>query len=161
MQGEELLRRLDKVVPLSCDVYLYSIDSHWCRPVRLPSLYILNTDLGVDSGEHFVSFYVAKDKSCTYFDSFGFGPRNSLRDYWTQQGFRPVRYSQRLLQDPFSETCAFYQIAFASLITNGGKLRDFLALLTDNTQVNDRAIIEFVKKLPLLAEPLASRAPSL
>lgn len=147
MQGEELLRRLDKVVPLSCDVYLYSADSRWCSPVRLPSLYVLNTDLRTGSGEHFVSFYVGKDKSCTYFDSFGFTPWKCLRDYWTQEGFRPVRFSERVLQDPFSETCAFYQIAFASLITNGGKLRDFLALLTDNTLVNDRAIVEFVKQM--------------
>ena len=147
MRGEELLRHLQKVVPKKCDIHFYSVDSQFCGPAKLPALYLLNTDYNEGEGEHFLSFYVNEKKSCIYFDSFGFSPLECLKKFWKKHGIGPVKFSSRVVQNPLSPYCGYHQVAFAALITNGGTLNSFLKILSDSTEVNDRAVVQFVKNL--------------
>lgn len=148
MQGRELLDRLRRA-GVRCPVYLYATDDYWCLPADArPALVVVNTDLRQRRGEHYVSFYVHADgRSVTYFDSLGFEPYQCLRRFWRRHNFRLVRYNSRLLQNPLSDTCGYYQIAFAALMDIGVGFRVFLNTLSDNPVRNDKVILKFVNYL--------------
>ena len=149
MQGRELLQRLERVVPAGCDVRLYSADSVWCAPVPgRPTLYAINTARRDDpEGQHYVSFYVDPQRTVTFYDSYGFPPWPCLRDYWKKHGLGPVRFTDRVLQSPFSSACPYHQLAFAALISHGSEFRDFLKSLADDVEANDAAVKEFALAL--------------
>lgn len=148
MDGATLLRHLKSIQSLdNCHVELFASNDVWCAPPKLPSLFIINTGYSQQSGEHYISFYMHKDMSVTFFDSYGIPPYSCVKTFFKKHGFRPVRYNTELLQSPFSDVCGLYQIAFAAFISSGINLRGFLHGFTDDYDINDKHIRDFVSSI--------------
>ena len=149
MFGGELLRYLDKIEFLrDYQIELYPIDSVWCPPIKLPCLYVINTDYGSGIGEHYLSFIIDREKRVTFFDSYGFQPISCFVNWWRKYDFTPVTYSKLWLQSPFSQTCGYFQIVFALFMSGGVSFDEFLSMFDEtNLVLNDLLVVECVNKL--------------
>ena len=148
MEGRELLSRVKKLLfAKDYEINIYSWNDKWTIS-KLPNLTILNTDYASGQGEHYVCFLVDKDKTVTYFDSYGITPHSDITTELLSRGYgRPIRFQDRLLQSPYSSHCALYVIAFCSFMFCGSTFQNFLKCFYADPILNDRLIELFVNKM--------------
>ncbi len=70
-----------------------------------PGLYIANTDPSDKDGEHWVLFYICKEGTIEFFDSFGRKPLERWPGEW--------KYSTRMVQSPTSNACGYHVLCYA------------------------------------------------
>lgn len=109
-----------------------------------PAAFIINTDPISLPGTHWVGLFYNNVGEFTYFDSFGFGPRNSeILSFIRNNSNRPFLYNTRVLQDVLSDTCGLYAIYFIMIKACGGSLeRVLLPFQTTGRKqhINDRIV---------------------
>ena len=89
-----------------------------------------------------------KDKTVTYFDSYGLEPHSDITAELQSKGYgKPIRYQDRLLQSPYSSQCGLYVIAFCSFMFAGSTFRNFLKCFYADPILNDRLIEYYVNKI--------------
>ena len=144
MQGIELIERL-KTCLTDTQILLYAADDYMCPPTQYPALIVINSGYSQGSGQHYISFHIDKNKRVNYFDSFGLPPYSCLRQFWKRHRYTLIGFNKRLVQDPASDKCGFYVIAFGVCVANN--FTRWTELLTDNYPINDKVIVAFVKWL--------------
>ena len=97
---------------------------------KLPSFIVLNTDESNQSGQHWVCLYVNHDM-CEFFDSQGQGPLAYHR-YWHDALLKispSYCYNTDSLQEPGSDVCGEYCIAYVILRSHGFTFQSVLQML--------------------------------
>ena len=82
---------------------VYAVDELPTDPK--PGLYIANTDPSYQDGVHWVLFYICKDGTIEFFDSFGRKPLERWPGEW--------KYSTRMVQSPTSNACGYHVLCYA------------------------------------------------
>jgi hypothetical protein len=114
--------------------------------------YIINLqDSTEGSGTHWTLVMVFDRKNALYFDAFGqIFPKEVgvfLKNY------KPIPYSNRIIQDVDSNRCGLYCIAcmhYMSRIRRKEMLEqydDFLNLFRGNPKQNDKILVDYLKKI--------------
>ena len=97
---------------------------------KLPSFMVLNTDESGETGKHWVCMYV-NEQRCEFFDSQGQGPLAYHR-YWHDallQISPSYCYNTDVLQEPGSNVCGEYCIAYVLLRCHGFSFESILHML--------------------------------
>ena len=103
------------------------------RPVGM----IINLDKCGGEGTHWVTYWINKDGSGEFFDSFGRPPNNRIIKNYISKTCKELTYSQTTLQHADAETCGMYCIFY-------------LKHKLQNKSMND--ILQHFTKIPLLNE---------
>lgn len=138
MDGTSLLERLPD------NTELYAANDYWCLPPSIPCFIVINTGFLDGPGEHYIGFYIHADRSISAFDSFGLPPYKCQLDYWLRHNLGPICYSPQLLQNPLSQTCGYWQIAFARAISKGLTLEQFVSQFDPvDLDLNDIKVVHY------------------
>lgn len=105
-----------------------------------PFAIIVNTDSGVERGEHWVAIYVPKRGHCEYFDPMGWPPphRDILR-YLNKQT-KMFIYSCEPVQGAQSNKCGHFCIAFIKARQKGVTFQNFINSFGWDYNINDKKV---------------------
>ena len=148
MQGIDILRILKQDSKFkSIPVHIVCMSENWPKPVPL-SGYVLNSADCDEIGEHWSSFWISKDNSVDYFDSYGCAPTECVYKWLRSNGLHLIRFNYRWLQSFKSHACGFYCIYFLHKIVRGyslGRITKVFSLT--NLKYNDDLVTSFAYKL--------------
>ena len=123
---------------------LYKID----KSVR--SLYIVNTDPNYLPGSHWICIY-SQGEICEIFDSLGNNPKEYTIHFTTFiQEYEKCTYSTVKLQSDTSNVCGIYCIFYSYLKSRGFELTEILNTFSENTQMNDCLMRDFLDRVQQL-----------
>ena len=122
---------------------VYNMSDDWPEPVSLPACYVINTDDAEGPGEHWVAFFIDKDLSGDFFDSYGMHPmKKTLK--WLRERTICVHYNTLWLQSPSSMVCWAYCLYFLRKRSTGATLDEALAIFKQfDFEENDRIVMSF------------------
>jgi hypothetical protein len=116
-----------------------------------PGFSIYNLDsadnFGNASGTHWTGSF-CDAKRCCYFDSFGAPSPNEI-DRFIKTRYMTYGINNWIIQDPKSENCGFFVLAFAIWMTHLYKgdiyrgANEFVNLFVEDTKENDRILKSF------------------
>jgi hypothetical protein len=124
------------------------MDDRWPEPTRLPASYVINTDRARDKGQHWVAFFIDKDKSTDYWDSYGTAPVRKMYRWLRARKCDPIRYNRKMVQGFTARTCGAYCVYFLHMRAMGVPL-DMITDTFINYQFdyNDALVRALLKKL--------------
>ena len=111
---------------------------------NLPQLYVVNTDNSHQPGLHWLAIRLGK-KQAEFFDSYGLTPNlypgiaECLHKLYSQ-----VAYTDTRLQQPESDTCGHYCIAYCLASARGYPLSDIVVYWNNQS---DTVVKKFVEEL--------------
>jgi hypothetical protein len=119
---------------------------------RVAGSYIVNLQNHNDgNGSHWVAFQIFENAKVCYFDSYGMLMPQELNSFLFP--FKPIATNNRQIQDLKSDKCGYFCIAFIKYFNNFDftddifeVYDDFLNCFSSNTKLNDRIVIELLKK---------------
>ena len=133
---------------LNCPL-MKSLHGQVCAKDELPvgkkplqtKAFIVNTDLAIDPGQHWVALYFKGNKAI-YFDSYGLPP---LKDHvlpFIQNNSLGWIENTQMLQDVTSEVCGLYCIYVLYELNRGSSLQNILSIFSkDNLIKNDNDVL--------------------
>ena len=104
-----------------------------------PSAIIANTDEGHLPGTHWISFYLPEQGPVEYFDSYGLQPFSPHHIRFLEKN-KPWIFSNKELQDQYSNVCGMYSLLFLCTRMKGHTLQQFLNPFTKHSLLNDNII---------------------
>lgn len=113
------------------------------RPISM----IVNTDPSSMPGEHWIAIYLEGNKKGEYFDSFGFPPRDGIKEFLNEQCPDGWRCSNIMLQQISAITCGAYCVMYIKMRSLGYTLKQFILLFTMSTPVNELILGKLYKML--------------
>lgn len=123
-----------------CDYLTFKVNKYPCSLV-------VNTDPSYKEGEHWVCFYIDKNKTIEYFDSYGVPPLNDeILNFYKENGNGHV-YNNKQLQGLSSRACGHYCVLY--LISRGNNMnkdRIVNTLYSKHAGTNDQDVMSFVNK---------------
>ena len=150
METDQLRRALkeDPFLNAQCGGVLAADQLPEERVWNLPKLYIVNTDVMNQPGQHWALMYLPRVGPAEFFDSMGKTPSCYNNNFQTWLSYHPEGYIYNCitLQDKNSEACGYYCLAYGLLRCRNMSMAKFLAMFTTNCKQNDFKVIEFVKQ---------------
>ena len=113
-----------------------------------PSVYIANVDPSSKAGSHWVAFYFTKDKKGEFFDSYGQSPElytDIFKDV-LQDNSQEWTLNRRELKSMNSRVCGQYCVFYVILRCRGNSMEAVVRRFSNNKQLNDGFVDEFVNK---------------
>lgn len=113
---------------------------------KLPSIVILNTGLSTTDGEHWCVACFRKDRTCDFFDPYGYSP--SFYGFTKQllkscQKF--IRFNEKPVQGFLSKTCGHHSIFFALKYSRGYDPDEIMACYHPvNRRFNDNMVYAYL-----------------
>jgi hypothetical protein len=109
------------------------------RKFHKPAAFVVNTAVQKEYLGHWTAFYISKDNSLYYFDSFGTQPFQSHYQRWIKsRDFKNINFNSKRYQASTSDVCGKYCIVFLS------KFMGYKVVKSDafgsNYMENDRTI---------------------
>ena len=102
-----------------------------------PASLVANTDSRNQEGEHWVAFYITKNRT-EYFDPLGFPPLGkSLTSFVYRNTRKRYYFSCKALQNSGSTLCGKYCIAFIKHRASGKSYVSFINKFSRNSNKND------------------------
>ena len=125
---------------------------------RIPSQrqvgsYIINMqDFNDGNGTHWIAFKIFDNGKACYFDSFGTIYPEDIGEFL--KIFKPIAYNNRQIQDPKSEMCGWFCLAFIKYFNDFDTKKnnvfdaydDFLNIFSNDAKKNDKIVAELIKK---------------
>ena len=112
--------------------------------VSRPTAMIVNTDDMNEPGEHWIAIILLKYGTGEYFDSFGLPPLHpDLRKYMNKMCPNHWCYNIKDIQDPFSNKCGNFCIAFIKQRMKGISLENFINLYSNKLRNNDKIVLKY------------------
>ena len=148
MQGAEILHIL------KCDskfkdvaLHIVCMTEKWPDPLNL-SAYVINSAKCDEEGEHWSCFWINKDWSVDYMDSYGCAPTEVVYKWLTSKRLHPIRYNDQWLQSFKSHACGFYCIYFLYKKVRNCSLENILNVFSlSNLRYNDNLVTSFYLNL--------------
>ena len=114
----------------------------------LPGIYVVNTKPSSHPGEHWVVFYVHKEHTVDYFDSFGNHPLYSHFLSFLQLVGGDIQCNKSRLQSLCSQVCGIDCILYAYACASGKDMKDFCHQFSPNRfQENDTRAVQLFHHL--------------
>ena len=111
------------------------------------SLYIVNTDPNYLPGSHWICIY-SQGEICEIFDSLGNNPKEYSKHFTNlMQEYEKCIYSTVKLQSVSSNLCGIYCIFYCYLKSRGFELYEILNTFSENTQMNDYLMKNFLDRV--------------
>ena len=126
----------------------YSIDQLPLQVERHPSLYVVNSDLAKNVGQHWFCIYFDSDKTCNFWDSLGQHP-SKYGKYLTRfldRNCTSLLYNSRRLQSDSSAVCGHYVLYFAYYRSRKMPLECIMDHFGLCSNVNDLYVYNFCRK---------------
>jgi hypothetical protein len=125
---------------------------------RIPSQrqvgsYIINMqDFNDGNGTHWIAFKIFDNGKACYFDSFGVIYPEDIGEFL--KIFKPIAYNNRQIQDPKSENCGRFCLAFIKYFNDFDTKKndvfeaydDFLNVFSNDAKKNDKIVKELINK---------------
>lgn len=123
---------------------VYAVDTLPNRILKYPSSYLINSDLKVGPGKHWLAVYFGSDKKGFFFDSYANHPEKyGLSDFlslnsdsWTINEMR--------LQSPLTSVCGAYCVYFVLMKSVG--VQEWCEPFTSNLLLNDCIVSDFAER---------------
>ena len=114
---------------------------------KKPSLYIVNTDPIRLPGTHWISLYFPILGPAEFFDSAGRHPSFYHPNFVTflKRNADSFVYNDKALQGLYHPTCGQFCLCFSFMRCRGISLEFIVNQFSNNKNVNDRDVIQFVK----------------
>lgn len=117
------------------------------RNLSLPAAIVANTDTSDKEGSHWIAFYIDKNASAIFFDSYGSPPSSPFHLERLKRNCVRFQWNKNKLQSIDSQVCGEYCIMFLYHMCSGVSLRTFVKLFSSETRTNDRMASQFYKKI--------------
>lgn len=111
-----------------------------------PGAYVCNTDPASLPGQHWIAFFLPRPGIVQSFDSFGKNPGEYSNYIKSWLGKDELVYSKKTFQTKDSVVCGNYCLFFILLRSYHVSYSDFISILSDNKNINDRFIHKFINK---------------
>lgn len=109
--------------------------------LKLPALFIANTDVQSLPGSHWVAFHIDSGRHCEFFDSFGGQPIIPEHMRFLAQTCKSWSHNNMSLQGFTSTVCGHYCVMFLAYKARGLSMDSFLSLFERNQSVfNDKLV---------------------
>jgi hypothetical protein len=109
--------------------------------LKVPALFIANTDVQTLKGTHWVAFHIDSSGHCEFFDSFGNQPIVPEHRHFLVQTCKSWSHNNMSLQGFTSTVCGHYCIMFLAFKARGLSIESFLSLFESNqSSFNDKLI---------------------
>lgn len=113
-----------------------------------PVSVVINTDPSYLPGQHWVAFYIDKNKKCSFFDSFGQKPSYYGLEKYLKINCRKLNFNKKQLQGRSSYTCGYYCVYFVVLMSRGLCLEKIINVFSEKYfSFNDFMIQKLIKDL--------------
>ncbi|KAI0207790.1 hypothetical protein LSAT2_007533 [Lamellibrachia satsuma] len=113
----------------------------------LRAAFVCNTDVGDKLGEHWIAFYLDADGRGDYFCSYGLPPRHAMFRTFMNEHYSEWTHNNRRLQNPLSNVCGQYCVAYVLLLCNGFPMRTFVNIFGTDLVANDCRVFDWFKQL--------------
>ncbi|MCP3681362.1 MAG: hypothetical protein GY861_01610 [bacterium] len=138
------IQKILKSDPVVSKIFYKVVSSNMMpRHVNVPCALVANTDVSSGEGKHWVAFYIDKDRSGIYFDSYGNPPQLQSFKTFLKRNCRDWTHNKKLLQGPITSTCGQYCIYFLVHIARGYSMSDIQNAF-EGYEDNDQAVTDFV-----------------
>ena len=110
---------------------------------------IVNTQPSSEPGEHWLAFFITKQKRCYLFDSFGRSPRvfpHGINTFIGENSL-DVTYSNQQVQSNYSFTCSHHCVFFLCHVQKGLSYARVMNMYGDNLICNDSMVCKFVNRI--------------
>jgi hypothetical protein len=109
-------------------------------------------DFNDGNGTHWIAFKIFDNGKACYFDSFGTIYPEDIGEFL--KIFKPIAYNNRQIQDPKSEMCGWFCLAFIKYFNDFDTKKnnvfdaydDFLNIFSNDAKKNDKIVAELIKK---------------
>ena len=114
-------------------------------PKRLPASLIVNTDISMGTGDHWLALVMKKDE-CFYFDSFGLPIIEENLIKYLEPHYCVITYSDVCIQHIGSNKCGEFCISFLKHVNSKFTYDTFLSHFNHfNTKENDDKIEQWME----------------
>ena len=111
-----------------------------------PSCFVINTAKRNHPGQHWIAIYIERNKTCTFFDSFGNHPSYfKLMRYITNNSNRLI-FNRKVIQGLFSQNCGYYCVLFLILKSSGYSMEKISDIFYNIPEKNDQLINKYKTK---------------
>jgi hypothetical protein len=113
--------------------------------LHFPCAMVVNLDRADQQGSHWIAIFAENHSKAYYFDSYGNGPVDELKEYLRRE-FKSVTWNNHAFQSVTSTVCGHYTIFFIYNMCLGLKYHEILRLLfiSDNS---DYFVKRFIDEL--------------
>lgn len=117
------------------------------RILSLPVAIVTNMDTANKPGSHWVAFYISKNGTGNFFDSFGMPPTSPYHLDSLRRNCKNFRWNKKKMQSFKSKVCGEYCIMFLRHMCTGTSLYAFCSIFSENSQRNDYLVSKFYATL--------------
>ena len=113
----------------------------------LPAAFVCNTDDGDEPGEHWtnranIALYLDADGRGDYFCSYGLPPRHAAFRTFLNEHCSEWTHNTKRLQNPITNVCGKYCVAFVLLRSIGIPMRTFVNIFGTDLAANDCRVFD-------------------
>ncbi len=138
------IQKILKSDPMVSKIFYKVVSSDMMpRHVNVPCALVANTDVSSGEGKHWVAFYIDKDRSGVYFDSYGKPPCLQAFKTFLKRNCTDWTHNKQLLQGPITSTCGQYCIYFLVHVSRGYSMSEIQRAF-EGYEDNDEAVTDFV-----------------
>lgn len=115
---------------------------------KKPACFVINTDKSNRPGTHWVSIFFPLKGCAEYFDSYGRPPKNEFFIKFLLKNSNRYIYSNKFIQNLFSDNCGKYCCVFLAKRCQGNSLKKIQKMFKSNGNINNEKIVnELFNKL--------------
>ena len=122
-----------------------------------PSAFVANVDPDTKPGSHWVAFYFQDKQHGEYFDSYGRAPEVDAFKQFLERNCLTWTYNHHRLQGPITSVCGQYVLYYLLHRCLGHSMADITNNFTEDHDVNDNFVNDFIHKSVGLDLPLHDR----
>jgi Adenovirus endoprotease len=146
MYGYEIQNFIKQKLPHH-STEIVSIDTLLYRCPDAPSGYIINLSKSSEQGSHWVALYFDPNGKATYFDSYGFKPRNREINQFIRLHSKSLTFNKKQLQQLQSKVCGHYSCVFLYYMFGGIPLDRMLSQFSPNLKINDKIVEDLYENI--------------
>lgn len=122
----------------------------------LPCMGVVNTDPSSLPGQHWLGFYITKNRHGLFFDSFGNSPDKyprAIKNFLLKNCYE-IMYSRKQVQSFFTTTCGHHCVFFLYNMQKSVPYKHMIKMYSSNLERNDAMVCSFVNKIQPISKCL-------
>ena len=152
MNTRERTQAINELAANSIGVYAAD---HIPRRLSLPAAIVTNLDTSEKPRFHWVVFYIDRNASGTYFDSYGLASTSRWHLDRLERNCKRFKWNKKKLQSIDSNivlcfcilVCGEYCIMFLYFMSSGRSLRTLCQVFQSDSRANDKLVSKFYKNV--------------